>query len=160
MKKAVKVIAAAVAFAIAFAAQAATEKVGDYTWTYTLKDGKATIFNDAKNVLRRVLGFYAENPHNFGRIRIASMKRGAEDAAKAMSSGNIEAFAKCVNDYWRDKKLLDAGSTNEKRGSHPFPIRVSTILTLIQRAFVLSSFDSNRRGIAHGPSEIAIRELS
>lgn len=68
----------------------------------------------ARNVLRRVLGFYAENPHNFGRILIASMKRGAEDAAKAMSSGNIEAFAKCVNDYWRDKKLLDAGSTNEK----------------------------------------------
>jgi len=68
----------------------------------------------ARNVLRRVIGFYADNPHNFGRILIASMKRGAEDAAKAMSSGNVESFAKCVNDYWRDKKLLDAGSTNEK----------------------------------------------
>ena len=26
----------------------------------------------------------------------------------------MEAFAECVNGYWRDKKLLDAGSTNER----------------------------------------------
>ena len=68
----------------------------------------------ARNVLRRVIGFYADNPHNFGKILIASLKRGAENAAKAIASGDIESFAKCVNDYWRDKKLLDAGSTNEK----------------------------------------------
>ena len=67
----------------------------------------------ARNVLRRVLGFYADNPHDFGRILIDSVKRGAERAAKAMAAGDIEAFAQCVNEYWRDKKLLDAGSTNE-----------------------------------------------
>ena len=68
----------------------------------------------ARNVLRRVLGFYADNPHNFGKILIRSVKRGAERAAAAVESGDIEAFAECVSDYWRDKKLLDAGSTNEK----------------------------------------------
>ena len=68
----------------------------------------------ARNVLRRVLGFYADNPHNFGKILIDSVKDGAERAAKAMAKGDIEAFARCVREYWRDKKLLDAGSTNEK----------------------------------------------
>jgi len=68
----------------------------------------------ARNVLRRVLGFYADNPHNFGKVLIDSVKRGAERAAMAMARGDIEAFAKCVREYWRDKKLLDAGSTNEK----------------------------------------------
>ena len=67
----------------------------------------------ARNVLRRVLGFYADNPHNFGKILIDSVKKGAERAAKALRRGDLEAFAACVNDYWRDKKLLDAGSTNE-----------------------------------------------
>lgn len=68
----------------------------------------------ARNVLRRVIGFYADNPHNFGKILIASLKRGAERAAKAAASGDIETFVKCVCDYWREKKLLDTGSTNEK----------------------------------------------
>ena len=68
----------------------------------------------ARNVLRRVLGFYDENPHGFGKILIDSVKRGARRAACAMDKGDIETFASCVNDYWRDKKLLDAGSTNEK----------------------------------------------
>ena len=67
----------------------------------------------ARNVLRRVLGFYADNPHDFGKILIDSVKRGAERAAKAMAAGDMETFAQCVNEYWRDKKLLDAGSTNE-----------------------------------------------
>ncbi len=61
-----------------------------------------------------MLGFYADNPHNFGKVLIDSVKRGAERAAMAMAKGDIEAFAKCVREYWRDKKLLDAGSTNEK----------------------------------------------
>ena len=26
----------------------------------------------------------------------------------------MEGFAACVREYWRDKKLLDAGSTNER----------------------------------------------
>ncbi len=68
----------------------------------------------ARNVLRRVLGFYADNPHDFGRILIGSVKDGAERAAKAVRRGDLATFAECVNAYWRDKKLLDAGSTNEK----------------------------------------------
>ena len=64
--------------------------------------------------LRRVLGFYAENPHGFGKILIDSVKKGARRAASALEKGDLETFASCVNDYWRDKKLLDAGSTNEK----------------------------------------------
>ena len=68
----------------------------------------------ARNVLRRVLGFYAENPHGFGKILIDSVKKGARRAASALGKGDLDAFAACVNDYWRDKKLLDAGSTNEK----------------------------------------------
>ena len=68
----------------------------------------------ARNVLRRVLGFYAENPHGFGKTLIDSVKKGARRAARALEGGDIGAFASCVNDYWRDKKLLDAGSTNEK----------------------------------------------
>ena len=68
----------------------------------------------ARNVLRRVLGFYAENPHGFGKILIDSVKKGARRAASALEKGDLDAFAACVNDYWRDKKLLDAGSTNEK----------------------------------------------
>jgi len=68
----------------------------------------------ARNVLRRVLGFYAANPHNFGKILINSVKAGAERAAFAVAKGDINEFADCVNGYWQDKKLLDAGSTNEK----------------------------------------------
>ena len=34
MKKAIKAMAAVAAFVFAFAAQAATQKVGDYTWSY------------------------------------------------------------------------------------------------------------------------------
>ncbi|MBO7683562.1 MAG: hypothetical protein J6T51_02415 [Kiritimatiellae bacterium] len=68
----------------------------------------------ARNVLRRVLGFYADNPHDFGRILIDSVKRGAERAARAAEAGDLEAFAACIREYWRDKKLLDAGSTNER----------------------------------------------
>jgi len=68
----------------------------------------------ARNVLRRVLGFYAANPHDFGKILINAVKDGAERACRALEKGDLEAFAACVNDYWRDKKLLDAGSTNEK----------------------------------------------
>ena len=49
-----------------------------------------------------------------GKVLIDSVKKGALRAARAMERGDIEAFARCVNDYWRDKKLLDAGSTNEK----------------------------------------------
>jgi galactokinase/mevalonate kinase-like predicted kinase len=68
----------------------------------------------ARNVLRRVLGFYAENPHGFAKTLVDALKRNAETAAKALGRGDLDAFAACVNRYWRDKRLLDAGSTNEK----------------------------------------------
>ena len=68
----------------------------------------------ARNVLRRVLGFYADNPHNFGKILIDAVKKGAEKAERAVVRGDLTTFADCVNAYWRDKKLLDAGSTNEQ----------------------------------------------
>lgn len=68
----------------------------------------------ARNVLRRVLSFYEENPHNFANILINAMKKGAQEAAKAAADGDIDSFAECVNNYWRDKKLLDAGSTNDR----------------------------------------------
>ena len=68
----------------------------------------------ARNVLRRVIGFYAENPHNFAKILIDSVKATAEKSAKALARGDIEEFAAGVNDYWRDKKLLDSGSSNER----------------------------------------------
>ena len=68
----------------------------------------------ARNVLRRVLGFYAENPHGFAKILVDALKFNAEKAAGALRRGDLDAFAACVNSYWRDKRLLDAGSTNEK----------------------------------------------
>lgn len=68
----------------------------------------------ARNVLRRVIGFYEENPHGFANILVSALKSNAEKAASALRDGNLDLFASCVNAYWRDKKLLDAGSTNEK----------------------------------------------
>ena len=68
----------------------------------------------ARNILRKVLGFYEENPHNFAKILIKAMKADAEASARAVKRGDIDAFAECVNRYWRDKRLLDAGSTNDR----------------------------------------------
>ena len=68
----------------------------------------------ARNVLRRVLAFYEENPHDFAKILIKSVKETAEDSAQALVRGDLECFAECLNEYWRDKKLLDAGSSNER----------------------------------------------
>ncbi len=68
----------------------------------------------ARNILRKVLAFYAENPHNFARILVDSLKTDADRAAAALASGDIKRFASSVNGYWRDKKLLDPGSTNER----------------------------------------------
>lgn len=68
----------------------------------------------ARNVLRRVVSFYAENPHDFAHILVDALKKGAHDAAAAVGRGDIEGFARCIDAYWRDKKLLDAGSTNER----------------------------------------------
>lgn len=68
----------------------------------------------ARNILRKVLAFYDENPHDFAKILVTSLKRDAEKCAKALRNGDIDAFAAAVNGYWRDKKLLDPGSTNER----------------------------------------------
>ena len=68
----------------------------------------------ARNVLRRVLGFYEANPHNFAKILVKSLKRDAERAAAAVKRRDMEEFTDCINGYWRDKKLLDAGSTNDR----------------------------------------------
>jgi len=68
----------------------------------------------ARNILRKVLSFYEENPHGFAKILVDSLKANAERCAEALRAGDLKAFAACVNDYWRDKKLLDPGSTNER----------------------------------------------
>ncbi len=68
----------------------------------------------ARNILRKVLSFYAENPHNFARILVDSLKKDALAGALALSAGDMDGFAAAVNGYWRDKKLLDPGSTNER----------------------------------------------
>ena len=51
MKNAIKAIAAVAAFVFAFAAQAATQKVGDYTWTYRIEDGMAEIYNEGNTAI-------------------------------------------------------------------------------------------------------------
>lgn len=68
----------------------------------------------ARNILRKVLAFYAENPHGFARILVDSLKCDAEACAAALAAGDMKRFAAAVNGYWRDKKLLDPGSTNER----------------------------------------------
>ncbi len=68
----------------------------------------------ARNILRKVLAFYAENPHDFAKILVDSLKRDAQSGADALARGDMTAFAAAVNGYWRDKKLLDPGSTNER----------------------------------------------
>lgn len=68
----------------------------------------------ARNILRKVLQFYAENPHGFASILVKSLKDGAAACASAVERGDADAFAAAVNGYWRDKKLLDPGSTNDR----------------------------------------------
>ena len=68
----------------------------------------------ARNILRKVLAFYAENPHDFAKILVRALKDDAAAAADAIRRNDADAFASAVNGYWRDKKLLDPGSTNER----------------------------------------------
>ena len=68
----------------------------------------------ARNILRKVLSFYSENPHDFAKILVKSLKRDAHAAAEALAKGDMKAFAASIRNYWRDKKLLDPGSTNER----------------------------------------------
>ncbi len=68
----------------------------------------------ARNILRKVLSFYSENPHDFAGILVKSLKADAVKAAKSLAAGDLKAFAASLNNYWRDKKLLDSGSTNDR----------------------------------------------
>jgi len=68
----------------------------------------------ARNILYKVLGFYRENPHDFANILVRALKENAVRMAEAVRQGDLKAFAAGVNAYWRDKKLLDPGSTNER----------------------------------------------
>ena len=51
MKNAIKVMGAAAAFVFAFAAEAATETVDGYTWSYRIVDGTAEIYNDGDTAI-------------------------------------------------------------------------------------------------------------
>ena len=68
----------------------------------------------ARNILRKVLSFYAANPHGIARIVVDALKENAERAFEAVRAMDADAFAAAVNSYWQDKKLLDPGSTNER----------------------------------------------
>jgi galactokinase/mevalonate kinase-like predicted kinase len=68
----------------------------------------------ARNILRNVLAFYAENPHGFATILIDSLKSDARRCAQAIRERDEKALAESISNYWRDKKLLDPGSTNNR----------------------------------------------
>ena len=68
----------------------------------------------ARNILRKVLSFYAENPHGFADILVKSLKEGAKKCAVSLRHGDFDGFAEALNGYWRDKKLLDPGSSNDR----------------------------------------------
>lgn len=68
----------------------------------------------ARNILRKVLAFYAENPHRFATILIDSLKNDARRCAQALRDRDEKALAESISNYWRDKKLLDPGSTNSR----------------------------------------------
>ena len=67
----------------------------------------------ARNILRNVIRFYDQNPHGIAKILVDSLKDDAEACAKALRKGDMDRFARAVNGYWMDKKLLDPGSTND-----------------------------------------------
>ena len=68
----------------------------------------------ARNILRKVLSFYAANPHGIAEIIVNALKENAERGFEAVKAMDAEGFAEAVNSYWTDKKLLDPGSTNER----------------------------------------------
>ncbi len=68
----------------------------------------------ARNILRKVLAFYAANPHDFAKILVKALKDDARAAAAAIRRHDADALACAINGYWRDKKLLDPGSTNDR----------------------------------------------
>ena len=68
----------------------------------------------ARNILRKVLAFWHDNPHDFANILVKSLKTDAEKGAKAIKERDEAGLIDAINGYWRDKKLLDPGSTNER----------------------------------------------
>lgn len=66
----------------------------------------------ARNVLRGVLDFFAENPDDLAREIVRRLKSDAEKSFRAVRDGDWDAFCAALNDYWLSKKALDSGSTN------------------------------------------------
>ena len=66
----------------------------------------------ARNILRGVLGFFAENPDDIAHEIVRRLKSDAKRAYDAVRDGDWNAFCSAVNDYWLSKKALDPGSTN------------------------------------------------
>ena len=66
----------------------------------------------ARNVLRGVLKFYAENPDDIARQIVLRLKDGARQMFAALERSDFDAFARLLNEYWMSKKALDPGSTN------------------------------------------------
>lgn len=67
----------------------------------------------ARNVLRGVLAHYAADKR-WGKALVGELKRNAERAYRAVLAGDFAGFAAGVNEYWRQKKELDPGSTNDR----------------------------------------------
>ena len=68
----------------------------------------------ARNVLRGVLNFYAENPDGIAHEIISVLKKDATLAFRALEDGDYATFTACLNRYWLNKKALDPGSTNPR----------------------------------------------
>jgi galactokinase/mevalonate kinase-like predicted kinase len=68
----------------------------------------------ARNILRKVLAFYADNPHGFATILVDSLKNDARRCARAIREHDEKTLAESISNYWRDKKLLDPDSTNSR----------------------------------------------
>lgn len=88
-------------------------------WLATLLKEKGLLYftgqkRMARNILRNVIAFYAENPHGFATILIDSLKKDARRCAQAIRERDEKTFAESIANYWRDKKLLDPGSTNSR----------------------------------------------
>lgn len=66
----------------------------------------------ARNILRGVLDFYAQNPCGIAHETVDRLKDDAAAAFKALAAGDWDAFCAALNGYWLAKKALDPGSTN------------------------------------------------
>jgi len=66
----------------------------------------------ARNILRGVVAFFAENPDDIARETVRRLKNDAQRAFDAVEAGDWESFCAAVNGYWLAKKALDPGSTN------------------------------------------------